>query len=42
MDGVMAVVLVYYLQLVLQQELELVQELGLLGSELELGLGLQH
>lgn len=40
--GMMAMVLVYYLQLVLQQEQELVQELGLLGSELELGLGLQQ
>lgn len=34
--------LVYYLQLVPQQELELVRALGLLGSELELGQGLQH
>lgn len=35
-------ILVYYLHLVLQQELELVRELGLLEWELELGLGLQH
>lgn len=35
-------VLVHYLQLVLQQELELVQELGLLGSEPESGLGLRR
>lgn len=40
MAGLLPIGLVYYLQLVLQLELGLAWELGMLGWELELGLAL--